>query len=127
MAEKLTTLGYAFMLEGVLCLLVAIASIFVKTIPKPLCVASGIISGLFLLSASVKSGANELQWLDSTLDLRVAVHLVHYLVAIIICMLNCHAHRTMKPKELAAFFGVIAALFMISPLVLAWRISASHT
>lgn len=31
MAEKLTALGYAVILQGVVCVLVAIASIFVKT------------------------------------------------------------------------------------------------
>jgi hypothetical protein len=75
MAEKLTAIGYALIMQGVLCLLVALASIFVKTIPRTLCV------------------------------------------------LNCHAHRTMKPSELAAWIGILAALLMLSPLVLAFRLA----
>jgi hypothetical protein len=127
MAEKLTAIGYAFIIQGVLCLLVALASVFVKTIPKTLCILIGISSAFLLLAACFRSGDQELRWLSATLEIGYAVPLAYYFIAMIICMLNCHAHRTMKTRELVAWIGILAALLMLSPLVLASRLAARHS
>lgn len=123
MAEKLTAIGYAFIVQGVLCLVSALASIVVRTIPKALCMVVGLGSEVMLLAACGRSQDEELRWLSAAVDSRVAVWLVYYFVAILICTFNLHAHRTMKPKELAAFVGVLLALLSLSPISLAWRIA----
>jgi hypothetical protein len=124
MAEKLTAIGYAVILQGVLCLVISLASVVVKTIPKTLCMLVGIGSALMLLAACSRSRDEELRWLSANLDFGVVVWLAYYFIAMLICTFNLHAHRTMKPKELAAFVGGLVAMLALSPISLAWRIGA---
>jgi hypothetical protein len=78
MAEKLTSIGYAFIVQGLLCLVISLGSIVVKTIPKTFCMHVGTGSALMLLAARSRSRDEELRWLSVNLDFAVVVWLAYY-------------------------------------------------